>query len=853
MNHVAARAPVVCFGELLLRLSPPGQQLLVQADAIELAVGGAEANVAAGLASLGHDVRFAGLVADNALGDRALGALRSAGVDTAFLARAPGRMGLYFMECGAGLRPSAITYDRAGSAFANAAPSAIDFAGALAGARLLHCGGITPALGQGGVALARAAQDAALAAGVPICFDGNYRTQLWDAWDGDPRAILTGLVRDATILIGNHRDISLLLGKSFSGDGPDRRREAAEAAFAVFPRLQLIASTARHLVTADHHRISARVDSRAGAHQTDEIDVTGIVDRIGTGDAFAAGVLHGWLEGGDEARMADDGLALAALKHSLAGDMCLVSRAMLEGSRHKAAMSGAEGHSRRAVLAGGAALAVAVAVPARATTIRLPEVRAPSGHYIGSFVDDPTEPVRVLAHRFAGIRYARAERFQAPVSVFSHEPFAEKSREPWHAIPACPQRGTTYQPQSEDCLFLNVWTPPEPAVQPRPVMVYFHGGAYSSGSVTDPLNDGAALAARGDVVVVTVNHRLNALGYLYLPDRFPDSGNNGQLDLICALEWVQRNIAGFGGDPGNVTLFGQSGGGAKIATLMAMPAAEGLFHKAITMSGQQVTASGPLNAQRRASAFLAELGLAEADEGADLATVPVERLVAALGAADPILGGGVYMGPVLDMLHLHRHPFWPDAPTQSAHIPMLLGNTVMETRAFYAPESRQLAGLDFSNLAVRIAPEMRVDIHPGWVVQQFRSRYPEAGPETLFHRIVTAARSWRGQVEEAEARARDGYGNTFVYQLDFEQAQHTDDIGLAFGTVPAPSPAQARMSATMMDAFVRFARSGDPGWPAYDLERRATMVFDTESRIEDNPRAWERELFARVPYIQPGS
>jgi para-nitrobenzyl esterase len=189
--------------------------------------------------------------------------------------------------------------------------------------------------------------------------------------------------------------------------------------------------------------------------------------------------------------------------------------------------------------------------------------------------------------------------------------------------PACPQAGETYRPQSEDCLFLNVWTPDIERPAKRPVMVYFHGGAYSTGSVTDPVNDGAKLAARGDVVVVTVNHRLNALGYLYLArldPRFPDSGNAGQLDLILALMWVQRNIAAFGGDPGNVTLFGQSGGGAKIATLMAMPEAKGLFHKAITMSGQQVTASGPLNATKRAQAFLDKLG-----PGVDPATAPVSN------------------------------------------------------------------------------------------------------------------------------------------------------------------------------------------------------------------------------------
>jgi 2-dehydro-3-deoxygluconokinase len=319
--------PVVAFGELLFRLTPPGAQLMVQADSLDLAVGGAEANVASALASLGNAVRFAGLVSDNPLGDRAIAALRAAGVDIGHVARTRGRMGLYFMQAGSGLRPSSIVYDRAGSAFAEAAPDEIDFAGALAGARLLHTGGITPALGPKGVALAEAAHAAADAAGVPVCFDGNYRSQLWDAWDSDPRGVLSGLVAGSTILIGNHRDISLLLGRDFSGDGSDRRRDAAEAAFTAFPRLQLIASTARHLVTSDHHRISARVDARDAGHQTDEIDVTGIVERIGTGDAFAAGVLHRWLEGGDVRAMAEGGLALTALKHSIPGDMCLIGRA----------------------------------------------------------------------------------------------------------------------------------------------------------------------------------------------------------------------------------------------------------------------------------------------------------------------------------------------------------------------------------------------------------------------------------------------------------------------------------------------------------------------------------------------
>lgn len=332
---------IVCFGEMLLRLSPPGARMMVQAQSLEMAVGGAEANVAAGLASLGHTTRVVTLLPASPLGDKARAELGAAGVDTRFVARGPGRMGLYFLEPGAGMRPSSITYDRAGSAFAQCDAGVFDFAGALEGAALLHMSGITPALGPNGVALARAAMAAAQAANVPICFDGNYRALLWDAWDSDPRAILSDLVGAATVLIGNHRDISLLLGKTFSGDGAERRREAVDAAFAAFPNLELVASTARHVVSSDHHRIAARVDTRQGKHQTAEIDVTGIVDRIGTGDAFAAGVLHEYLQGADEQAMAETGLALAALKHSLPGDMCLIGAAEL------AAFSAAGGDVRR--------------------------------------------------------------------------------------------------------------------------------------------------------------------------------------------------------------------------------------------------------------------------------------------------------------------------------------------------------------------------------------------------------------------------------------------------------------------------------------------------------------------------
>ena len=311
---------LVFFGELLIRLTAPGNELLMQSPSLSLHVGGAEANVAIGLAHLGHDCAMVSKVPSNALSRGAVAAVRGAGVDCTAVTLHPGRMGLYFLSVGAGLRASEIVYDRAGSSFAATGPEDYDFDRLLAGAGLLHLSGITPALGPRSAESALAAARAAKRLGVPVSFDGNYRAMLWEAWDSDPRSVLTALIDSADILFGNHRDLSLVLGQEFSGDGEDRRREAAEAGFAAFPGLALIASTARHTVTADHHRIAARVDLRSGGHQTDEVDVTGIVDRIGAGDAFAAGVLHAHLSGGDAKAMAESGLALTALKHSLPGD-----------------------------------------------------------------------------------------------------------------------------------------------------------------------------------------------------------------------------------------------------------------------------------------------------------------------------------------------------------------------------------------------------------------------------------------------------------------------------------------------------------------------------------------------------
>ncbi|RZA27536.1 MAG: sugar kinase, partial [Lysobacteraceae bacterium] len=291
------------------------------------------------LARFGHDARMVGVVADNALGEAAAGELRRHGVDTGALRNAAGRMGLYFLTPGAIQRPSEVLYDRADSAFARAGGGDHDWPALLRGASWLHVSGVSPALGPAAAEGTLQAVRAARAAGVRVSFDGNFRPRLWQAWEGDPASILRSIIFEADLLFASHRDIELVLGTSFpQADAGGRFLASAQAAFDAFPKLRRMAATVRVQRSVDHHALSAIDAVRDGAgcttHVTAVHELPAIIDRIGTGDAFAAGVLHGELLGMEAERGLEFGLAAACLKHSLPGDFALSRAADVQQVQH---------------------------------------------------------------------------------------------------------------------------------------------------------------------------------------------------------------------------------------------------------------------------------------------------------------------------------------------------------------------------------------------------------------------------------------------------------------------------------------------------------------------------------------
>ena len=428
-------------------------------------------------------------------------------------------------------------------------------------------------------------------------------------------------------------------------------------------------------------------------------------------------------------------------------------------------------------------------------------------------------------------------------------------------------------PSSEDCQVLNVWTPGCDAAR-RPVLVWCHGGGFFAGSGGGKWNDGAALARHGDVVVVSFNHRLNILGFLHLDElaggRFPDAGNAGMLDIVAALAWVRDHIAGFGGDPGNVTLFGQSGGGFKISMLMAMPAAAGLFHKAIVQSGSALRANPPDIAARHTIWVLRHLGLAPGRAEA-LAELPLERLqeaATALLRQVPVPGENPFV-PVVDGRVLPRHPFDPEAPAQSAAVPLLVGTTKDESRMLLAGDADNFA-LDEAAMRQRLHRFLEVDPEAAdGVIAAFRRARPQASPSDLFFAITNARMLWMNALAQAERKARQD-APVYVYRFDWSipklggrlGAPHGVTTPFVFRTVAAASslvgdaPAAWRLSDQVSGAWLAFARTGNPNhsglpdWPRFDTARRGTMLFDATCCVVADPDRAERLAMENVPPMQ---
>ena len=458
---------------------------------------------------------------------------------------------------------------------------------------------------------------------------------------------------------------------------------------------------------------------------------------------------------------------------------------------------------------------------------------------------------------FKGIPYGRstagAARFKAPQRVAKWQGVKDALK--FGSI--CPQAGDpgrrTTTPgellsHSEDCLVLNVWTQGLADRRERPVMVWFHGRGFYAGAGSEPLYDGARLAKRGDVVVVTVNHRLNVFGYLYLGavggKEFATSGNAGVQDMQLALEWVRDNIAAFGGNPGNVTIFGESGGGVKVSTLLGVPLVKGLFKRGIIESGARTRGLPLAAATKNAEAVMNKLKVKSA---AELQALPMDQLLAAVtttGRTDPDFG------PVVDGQYLPADMFDPVAAPSSHGLPIMVGSNRDEF-ALYARENPLAGKMTEAQLREDLLGDFGSRSEA--LITAYRESRPQASPWDL----MVAIRSNRfhvGTVRLAEAASKTS--PVYVYSFDFEptplKAAHGSEIPFVFSNATASAGARPEAKAVedaMSEAWIAFARTGNPNhpglptWPTYDAKTRSTMVFDATSRVIEDPRASERKIW----------
>jgi para-nitrobenzyl esterase len=421
--------------------------------------------------------------------------------------------------------------------------------------------------------------------------------------------------------------------------------------------------------------------------------------------------------------------------------------------------------------------------------------------------------------------------------------------------------------EGEDCLVLNLWTPAvAPAAESgrkRPVMFWCHGGGFATGSGSSPDNDGTNLAIRGDVVVVTINHRLNVLGFANLSafsDDFAASGDAGMLDIVQALKWVRANISQFGGDPNTVTIFGQSGGGRKVETLLAMPSAKGLFHRAIVESGAAVTVVDRDIAVRNSEQLLGKLGI-DKKNVRELQKLPVEKIMSAYFAVikdnpdvDPSLGG---FSPTVDGKILPQHPFSPAASPVSADVPMMIGCTRTEMTLFSLNDPAAFS-LNDADMRKRIA-DLLGPKAPN-MIDLYRKLNPGASPSDIYFLIASDYRYGAPTMIAAQRRAALGKAPVYLYYFTWEtpvqggrlKTPHTMEIPFAFDNVKI----SARMTGggadamaladKVSDAWIAFARTGNPNtpklphWPAYDSKDRATMVINNISKVVNDPLREQR-------------
>jgi para-nitrobenzyl esterase len=546
--------------------------------------------------------------------------------------------------------------------------------------------------------------------------------------------------------------------------------------------------------------------------------------------------------------------------------------------------------SRRGILAAPAALALASAASAVQAQAPAPAPAAPApAHVLGGgasgtifhTVETRHGRVQGIANgdikQFKGIPYGAptggAQRFMPP-----------RPPQPWSGVLECigyrpisPQTPADLRSDyammimwdrhvgcggmGEDVLSLNIWTPGVNDNAKRPVLVSFHGGGWETGSGNGPGYDGAQLARFGDVVVVTVNHRLSSFGYLDLPavgapPEFAFAGVTGVMDMVASLEWVRDNIAAFGGDPGKVMIFGQSGGGAKTSALMGTPAAAGLFHRAAVQSGSMLRFASREQGERNARALLAAAGI-PASRAADLQKLSWQELLAAQvqAAATP----GVSFTPVLDGKYLTHNPFDPVAPSATANVPMIISTTLEDA-------ALRLTNFNLDDGALQALMTQRFGASGAEALALYRARYPKKSPFLVQAQAFTDATARRNATLQAERKAALNAAPAYLYLWAWPTpafdgkfgAVHGIDVSASFhnyrdGTVDVGTQPGRLMCDRLASVWIAFARTGDPNceaiphWAPYNANERPTMVFDTEMKAENDPRGEIRRFWDAHP------